>query len=121
MSVYNTRNNTKRDGKQSVNPVPPKSKPKPGASNAASVSSVTPPSIHSPSSTCDFQVKIDELSSNNKVAPAVTALFVLLNSRINEQDKELIEQSKRISELEKECAKTDQYSRRSTIVVSEVI
>ena len=52
------------------------------------------------------------------MSPPVLALFTLLCTKISDQDKVIHEQSVRISQLERECAKSDQYSRRSTIVVS---
>ena len=67
----------------------------------------------------DLQAKLKELSKgSNKPSAAVISLFTLLCTRISEQDVKLEEQSKRISDLERECAKSDQYSRRSTIVMS---
>ena len=69
----------------------------------------------------DFQAKLNQLNKatgTNKLPPAALSLFTLLCTRISEQDARLEEQSKRIADLERECAKTDQYSRRSTIVMS---
>ena len=88
------------------------------SNSATSAPSELSPDVVSSLFDSDLQAKLDDVKSTGKVAPSVLSLFTLLCVRISEQDRQISEQRERITELETECAKSDQYSRRSTIVVS---
>lgn len=66
----------------------------------------------------ELSSKLDEIKSDSSVSAQVLSLLTLLCIRVSDQESTINEQRRKIAQLETENAKTDQYNRRSTIIVS---